>query len=127
MMLISIAIGLAAILNAVATTMLIRSDFETHFQKSAQMVFIWAVPFIGAILVIAILSQFNVHLKSRLNSNDSSAPWMPGMRPASIRESNHHGNWGENGHGGDGGNGGTAETVEMGVIEQTKIIPAARR
>jgi hypothetical protein len=75
----SIAFGLAAILNVVATTMLTRSNFESRFQKSAQMIFIWLVPFVGAILVIAVLSQSNARL-SPFSNSDANANSIPGNR-----------------------------------------------
>jgi hypothetical protein len=48
------AVGLVVILNLVATVMLARSDFESRFQKVAQMILIWAIPFVGSILVLAV-------------------------------------------------------------------------
>lgn len=57
----SILLALAAILNVVATTMLTRSEFESRFQKLAQFILIW-VPLVGAVLVIAVLSQLNTRL-----------------------------------------------------------------
>jgi hypothetical protein len=51
--------------------MLIRSDFESRFQKSAQMILIWVIPFVGAILVIAVLSQSTVRLMRPLNGSEA--------------------------------------------------------
>jgi hypothetical protein len=105
----SIALGLAVILSLVATKMLIRSDFESRFQKSVQMILIWVIPFIGAILVIAVLSQSRVRLTRPLNGSDGGNTWMPGMGPeSSSRESGHHSDWGNGDHGGHGGDGGGA-------------------
>jgi hypothetical protein len=102
----STALGLAVILSLVATKMLIRSDFESRFQKSAQMILIWVIPFVGAILVIAVLSQSKVRLTRPLNGSKGGDTWMPGMGPESSRESGHHSHWGDSGHGGHGGDGG---------------------
>jgi hypothetical protein len=102
----SIALGLAAVLSLVATKMLIHSDFESRFQKSAQMILIWVLPFVGAILVIAVLSQSNSRLTHPRNSSDGGDTWMLGMGPESHRESGHHSHSGDGGHGGHGGDGG---------------------
>ena len=101
----SIALGLAAILNVVATTMLARSNFESRFQKSAQMILIWLVPFVGATLVIAVLSQSNARLKP-LSNSDANANSIPGIGPESNRDAGHLGHWGDSGYGGHGGDGG---------------------
>ena len=101
----SITFGLTAILNVVATTMLTRSNFESRFQKSAQMILIWLVPFVGAILVIAVLSQSNARLKPISNS-DANANSIPGIGPESSRDSGHQSHWGDSGYGGHGGDGG---------------------
>ena len=102
----SIALGLAAILNVVATSMLARSDFESRFQKSAQMILTWLVPFVGAILVIAVLSQSNAYLKPFTNS-DANANSVSGIGgPESSRDSDHQSHWGDSGYGGHGGDGG---------------------
>jgi hypothetical protein len=102
----SIALGLALVLSLVATKILIRSDFESRFQKSAQMILIWVIPFVGAILVIAVLSQSKVRQMRPLNGSEGGASWMPGMGPESSRESGQHSHWGDSGHGGHGGGGG---------------------
>jgi hypothetical protein len=102
----STALGFAVILSLVATKMLIRSDFESRFQKSAQMILIWVVPFVGAILVIAVLSQSKVRLTRPLNGSEGGDTWMPGMGPESSRGSSHDSHWGDSGHGGHGGAGG---------------------
>ena len=105
----SIPLCLGAILDLMATKMLIRSDFESRFQKSAQIILIWVIPFVGAILVIAVLSQSKVRLTHPLNGSKGGDTWMPGMGPESSRESGHHSPWegsGHGGHDGDGGHGG---------------------
>jgi hypothetical protein len=83
--------------------MLIRSDFESRFQKSAQMILIWVIPFVGAILVIAVLSQSKVRLMHPLNGSEGGDTWMPGMDPESSRESGHHSHSGDSAHGAHGG------------------------
>jgi len=103
----STALVLAAILNVVATSMLLRSDFESRFQKAAQMVLIWVVPVVGAILVMAVL-------------RNSTTVWKP--PPSSDGDLNRHsgnqsdpwGGSGGEGHGGDGG---------FGVIERKGLRP----
>jgi hypothetical protein len=50
-----VVVGLAVLLNLVATVALVRSDSESPRQKAVQLVLIWAVPVVGAIVVIAAL------------------------------------------------------------------------
>jgi hypothetical protein len=50
----SVALGFTIPLNLVATVMVVRSDFETPLQKALQLIFAWAVPFVGSIIVIAV-------------------------------------------------------------------------
>lgn len=53
----SASLALLVILNLVATVCVFRSDFLSPMQKAAQLLLVWLVPFVGAILVIAILSN----------------------------------------------------------------------
>jgi hypothetical protein len=106
----SIALGLAAILNVVATTMLIRSDFESRFQKAAQMVLIWVLPVVGAILVIAVLRNSTTVWKPPPSSDATGASSFPGsdgdLNRPSGNQSDPWGGSGGDGHGGDVGHGG---------------------
>jgi uncharacterized membrane protein YgcG len=106
----SVALGLASLLNLVATAMLVRSDFETPLQKVLQLVFAWAVPFVGSIVVIAVLRSARSDPKPRFASTSSGDAWLPGSGPESEGFGGHHSGHGEGGgdagHGGDAGGGG---------------------
>lgn len=103
-------VGLAVFLNAVATWMVRRSVALTRFQKSAQMVLIWVVPFVGAILVISILTdpEDRARRQKRWVPNDGGS--FGGDGDVASREADpHRGHWGDSrhdAHGGDGGHGG---------------------
>ena len=79
-----------AALNIVATVMLIRSNFETTFQKLAQGFLIWAIPVIGAILIIAVLTNTRNVSRSRtadagLSTNVmSGADADPGLHSSNV-------------------------------------------
>src|SRR5712664_3279650 len=90
----SVGIGLTVLLNLVATVMLVRSDFETPLQRAIQLAFIWVVPFVGTIIVIAILRGARADIKTGGDSNLSDAFRSLGG-PESDTFSDHHG-----GHGG---------------------------
>jgi len=53
---ISIALTLVVALDLVATVRLIRSDLYSKGQKAAQCFFIWALPLLGAIVVLGVLN-----------------------------------------------------------------------
>jgi hypothetical protein len=90
--------------------MLLRSDFESRFQKTAQCVLIWVVPFVGAILVMAVLRNSTTVWRPPLSSDASGASSFPGSDGDLNRPSGNQSDpWGESGghgHGGDGGHGG---------------------
>jgi tellurite resistance protein TehA-like permease len=50
-------LSLLAVLNIVATVYVFRSDFTSRVQKAAQLILTWLIPFVGPILVIAMLSN----------------------------------------------------------------------
>src|ERR1700674_5285751 len=106
----SIALGLAVLLNLVATVKLVRSDFETPLQRVLQIVFIWAIPFIGSTIVIAVLKGAYSDRKPRSDSGSSGDGLLAGSDVALGRDTSHHGSYGEHsgfdGHGGDAGHGG---------------------
>jgi hypothetical protein len=106
----SIALGLATILNVVATAMLLRSDFESRFQKTAQCVLIWLLPVVGVILVMAILINSKTVWRSPLSSDASGTSSFPGsdgdLNRPSGNQSDPWGGGGGHGHGGGGGFGG---------------------
>jgi hypothetical protein len=105
-----VALGLGVLLNLVATVMLVRSDFETPLQKVLQIALIWVVPFVGSIIVIAVLKGAYFDRKPHPDSGASDSGWMPGSDVALGRDTGHHGSYGEHsgfdGHGGDAGHGG---------------------
>jgi hypothetical protein len=99
----SVAIASVVLLNLVATVMLVRSDFLTPLQRVLQLAFVWAVPFIGSIVVIAVLRGARSYHKPRFASDASGNAWLPGSGPQSEAFSGHHGGHGEGG--GDAGDG----------------------
>jgi hypothetical protein len=105
----SVVISLVVLLNLVATIMLARSDFETPLQKALQLVFVWIVPCVGSIIVIAVLRGARSDHKPRFASDSASNAELPGTGPMSEGFGAHHGGHGEGGgdagHGGDGGGG----------------------
>ena len=48
---------LLTVLNVIATVYVFRSDFTSPLQKAAQLLLTWFVPFVGPVLVIAILAN----------------------------------------------------------------------
>jgi len=44
------ALGSAVLLDVVATVLLVRSPVATPLQKALQLMFTWAVPFVGSII-----------------------------------------------------------------------------
>jgi hypothetical protein len=99
-------LGLAVLLNFVATIMLSRSDFETPIQKVLQYSFIWIIPFVGSIIVIAVMKSAHSHDKSRFDSGSAGSIWLPGIGTDSGSMGVHHSGHGEVGssdvgHGGD--------------------------
>jgi hypothetical protein len=104
------ALFLVVILNVVATVMLARSDFESRFQKVAQMILIWAIPFVGSILVLAVSIGASADRRPRSDITSSDGGYLPGIGPNGEGRSGHYGSHGEHGgydgHGGDGGHGG---------------------
>jgi len=104
----SVALVLAVLLDAIATVLLVRSTVPTMLQKTLQLVFIWTIPFVGSIIVIAILRETVSTSNGRLVSN-SADEWLPGMGPESEPHQSHHGEHGgggDLGHGSDAGFGG---------------------
>jgi uncharacterized membrane protein YgcG len=106
----SVALAFVVLLNLVATVMLARSYFETPLQKTLQLIFAWAVPCIGSIIVISVLRSARSDHKPRFRSDSSGEAWLPGIGPESEGFGGHHGGHGEGGgdagHGGDSGGGG---------------------
>jgi hypothetical protein len=51
------SLTLLVVLNVIATVYVFRSDFTSPFQKAAQLLLTWFVPFVGPVLVIAILAN----------------------------------------------------------------------
>jgi hypothetical protein len=104
----SVALGLAVLLDVIATVLLIRSTIATPLQKALQLAFIWAIPLIGSIIVIAILRETMSTPRACL-APGSGDEWLPGIGPESESHRGHHGEHsggGDFGHGGDAGFGG---------------------
>src|SRR5450432_1526473 len=105
----SVVISVVGLLNVIATVMLVRSDFETPLQKVLQLVLVWIVPFVGSIIVIAVLRGASSDYNPRFRSDSASDVGLPGTGPMSESFGGHHGGHGdvggEVGHGGDDGGG----------------------
>ena len=63
-----VTLGLAVLLDIIATVLLVRSTVATPLQKVLQLVFTWAVPFVGSIIVVAILRETISTPRARLTS-----------------------------------------------------------
>ena len=58
LVLVAVVMGVAAlVLNAIATAGLVKARPLTTAQRVAQLLVVWAVPFIGALLVIRLLAE----------------------------------------------------------------------
>jgi hypothetical protein len=104
-----IMLGLALLLNVAASLLLLRSTVATPVQKALQLVFVWAVPFVGSIIVIAVLKETVSNPRSRRDFCSTSEVWLPGIGPDSGSAGAHHlehTGSSEAGHGGDAGFGG---------------------
>ena len=104
-----IVVAVAVFLSVVATWMVRRSVALTGFQKVAQIVLAWVIPFLGAIAVISILTdpKDRERRRAKRGANEESAI---GGDSDLIRYSDH-GSHAHSGHdafdgGGDGGHGG---------------------
>jgi hypothetical protein len=106
----SVVISVVGLLNVIATVMLARSDFETPLQKVLQLVLVWIVPFVGSIIVIAVLRGARSDYNPRFRSDSASDVGLPGTGPMSESFGGHHIGHGdvggEAGHGGEGEGGG---------------------
>ena len=77
---LSIIVSIAVFLSIVATWMVRRSVVLTRFQKGAQIVLVWIVPFLGAIAVISILTDPKERRRRQANGSSSNE----GQAPADI-------------------------------------------
>jgi hypothetical protein len=106
----SVVLGLVVLLNVVATAFILRSEFGTPIQKVVQLIFAWALPLVGSIIVIAVLKVTRPERERRFDSGSLGTSWLPGIGPESEAAHGHHGGHGEAsggaGHGGDAGFGG---------------------
>jgi hypothetical protein len=106
----SISLSIVVLLNVVATVMLVRSDFDTRIQKALQLVFVWAIPIVGSIFVIAVLKFVGSDSKHRFGSGSADDPGFSGNGIGSAGCSHQHGGYadssGDAGHGGDSGHSG---------------------
>jgi hypothetical protein len=96
------------LLNIVATVFIVQSETATPRQKALQLIIVWVVPLVGAIIIIAVLKATGQERERSFDSGSSTTSWMPGMGPES--DHSHRGGYGEGsgdaGHGGDAGSGG---------------------
>jgi hypothetical protein len=108
----SIVVGLVVLLDVLATAFIARSKFATPLQKVVQLIFAWAVPFAGSIIVIAVLRVTNPARERRFDSASLGNSWLPGIGPESETAHGHHVGHGEasgdsaHGSGDDAGFGG---------------------
>jgi hypothetical protein len=106
----SVVVGSIVLLNLVATAFIVRSEFGTPLQKAVQLIFVWAVPLVGSIIIIAVLKVTRPERERRFDSGSLGNSWLPGIGPESETAHGHHGSHGEAGgdagHGGDAGFGG---------------------
>ncbi len=77
-----IFLTMVVVLNLVATICLIRSDVYSTSQKTSQLLVVWALPFVGAILVLAVLAHDRKSASTDPVS-DNEGPWLPGIGPTS--------------------------------------------
>jgi hypothetical protein len=87
----SVALGPTVLLDVIATILLVRSRVATPLQKALQLMFTWAVPFVGSIIVIVILKETNSTPRARLAPGSSGDVWLPGIGPATDAFGGHHG------------------------------------
>lgn len=106
----SVALGSTVLLDVIATILLVRSPVATPLQKVLQLMFTWAVPVVGSIIVIAILKETVSTPRARLAPGSSGDEGLPGIGPEPDALGGHHGGHGGSsadiGHGGDAGIGG---------------------
>jgi hypothetical protein len=95
-----IVVGIAVLLSVVATWMVRRCGALSSFQKVAQIVLVWVVPLVGAIVVIAILTE-PTDRRERIAESGSSNEILSHGGYLGGDTSNH----GDHGQGGAGGGG----------------------
>jgi uncharacterized membrane protein YgcG len=107
-----IVVAVAVFLSVVATWMVRRSVALTGFQKVAQIVLAWVIPFLGAIAVISILTdpKDRERRRAKRGANEESAIGGDSdlIRYSDRGSHSHSGHdafdgGGDGGHGGDGG------------------------
>jgi hypothetical protein len=99
-----ILLTIVVVLNLVATVRLTPSDVYSTSQKILQLVLIWMLPFVGAILVLTVLAHDRKSASPEHVRNDEG-PWLPGIGPMSdsSRPTSSFGDVGTpDGHGGGG-------------------------
>jgi hypothetical protein len=98
------------LLNLLATVFIARSDFGTALQKTLQLLFTWAVPLVGAIIIISVLKATHPKSERRYDSGSMGKEQMPGIGPEFESAHGHHGGHevgsADPGQGGDSGFGG---------------------
>ena len=69
---------IVVVLNLVATVYLMPSAVYSGSQKTLQLVLIWVLPFVGAILVISVWAH-DRKSASRDPVRNDEGPWLPGF------------------------------------------------
>lgn len=71
-----------AILNVMASACLIRSRVYSNSQKALQLILIWAIPLVGATVVLSVWAH-DRKTSSRDPVHSGDDPWLPGIGPMS--------------------------------------------
>jgi len=90
---VAVAISLAcivALLNAVATARILRSDLASRRQKTWQLLFVWIVPVLGAILALAVASDDRGRSGSRRPGEPGTTLEMGVILGGNLSGSSHH-------------------------------------
>jgi hypothetical protein len=100
-----VVVGAAVFLSIVATWMVRRSVALTRYQKAAQIILAWVIPFLGATAVIVILTDPKDRERRRARVNGGGEVESGGGYFGGDGSGHHgsHGHGGDAGHGGDGG------------------------
>jgi hypothetical protein len=98
----------AIVLNLIATVCLMRSAVYSTSQKRLQLALVWAVPLVGAILVLSVWAH-DRKSASRDPVRYDEGSWLAGIGPENDH-GKHRGSLGDSsshdGHGADGGGSG---------------------
>jgi hypothetical protein len=104
---IAVILVFATMLSVVATVRVARSGFGTPLQKTLQVVFVWAIPLLGPLIAMTVLTTDRPAYRPRSDPPDASDTGLPATVYDRHQDgSSDDGYGGYGGHGGDGGHGG---------------------